>query len=126
MEYEFINDPITGAAKANFSLEHEIMGPWLEVEVGGNAAKLTQILTALNDVSKSRQHEVLITGHEYSVEISHSDVVVKNNAGINGTATDIPQELSEEFENFDQNNEACCGTEDFKALLMSWARFTNK
>ena len=86
MEYEFINDPITGAAKANFSLEHEIMGPWLEVEVGGNAAKLTQILTALNDVSKSRQHEVLITGHEYSVEISHSDVVVKNNAGIIGAA----------------------------------------
>jgi uncharacterized protein YacL (UPF0231 family) len=125
MEYEFINDPITGSAKANFSLEHEIMGPWLEVEVGGNTDKLTELLTAINDVVKGSHHEVMITGHEYSVEISDADVVVKNNASINGTAAEIPIELAEEFENYDQNSEASCGTEDFKALLMSWARFTN-
>ena len=124
MEYQFINDPITGLTKANFSLEHEIMGPWLEVEVGGNTDKLTELLTAINDVATGSHHEVMITGHEYSVEISHADVVVKNNASINGTAAELPIELAEEFENYDQNSEASCGTEDFKALLMSWARFT--
>jgi hypothetical protein len=125
MEYEFINDPITGSVKANFSLEHEIMGPWLEVEVGGNTDKLTELLNAINDVNKGSYHEVMITGHEYSIEISRDDVVVKNNAGMNGTAAELPIELSEEFENYDQNSEASCGTEDFKALLMSWARFIN-
>ena len=34
MEYEFINDPTTRYAKAKFSFEHEVFGPWLEVEVG--------------------------------------------------------------------------------------------
>tara|TARA_B110000238_G_C16050738_1_gene406017 strand:- start:511 stop:891 length:381 start_codon:yes stop_codon:yes gene_type:complete len=125
MEYEFINDPITGSVKANFSLEHEIMGPWLEVEVGGNANKLTELLSAINDVGKGLHHQVMIIGHEYSIEISRADVVVKNNAGMNGTSAELPVELSEEFENYDQNSEASCGTEDFKALLMSWARFIN-
>jgi uncharacterized protein YacL (UPF0231 family) len=125
MEYEFINDPITGSVKANFSLEHEIMGPWLEVEVGGNANKLTELLSAINDVGNGSHHQVMIIGHEYSIEISRADVVVKNNAGMNGTSAELPIELSEEFENYDQNSEASCGTEDFKALLMSWARFIN-
>ena len=125
MEYEFINDPITGSAKANFSLEHEVMGPWIEVEVGSNTDKLTELLTALNEVAKGASHELMITGHEYSVEISQADVIIKNNASINSTAEELPIELAEEFENYDQNSEASCGTEDFKALLMSWARFTN-
>ena len=124
MEYEFINDPITGSAKANFSLEHEVMGPWLEVEVGGNTEKLTALLTAISDVGKGTHQDVFITGHEYSIEISNSDVVIKNNAGMNGTASELPIELAEEFENYDQNSESSCGLEDFKTLLMSWARFT--
>ncbi len=125
MEYEFINDPTTGSAKANFSLEHEVMGPWLEVEVGGDTAKLTALLTAISDVDKGKHQEVLITGHEYSIEISNEDVIIKNNAGMNGSAAELPIELSEEFENFDQNSESSCGLDDFKTLLMSWARFTN-
>ena len=125
MEYEFINDPITGSAKASFSLEHEVMGPWLEVEVGGDTEKLTELLTAINDVDKGRHHDVIITGHEYSIEISCEDVIVKNNASMNGTSSDLPIELAEEFENYDQNIESSCGLEDFKTLLMSWARFTN-
>ena len=125
MEYEFINDPITGSAKANFSLEHEVMGPWLEIEVGGDTQKLTALLTAISDVDKGKQHEILITGHEYSIEISNEDVIIKNNAGMNGTAAELPIELSEEFENFDQNSESSCGLDDFKTLLVSWARFTS-
>jgi uncharacterized protein YacL (UPF0231 family) len=124
MEYEFINDPITGSAKANFSLEHEIIGPWLEVEVGASTEKLTELLTAISDVSSGKYHDVMITGHEYSVEISEQDVIVQNNASINGTATEVPIELSEEFENFDQNSMSSCGLEDFRGLLKSWASFT--
>ena len=125
MEYEFINDPVTGSAKANFSLEHEIMGPWLEVEVGTSIDKLTELLTAIADVNRGKHQEVLITGHEYSVEISTQDVIVQNNASINtnGTATEVSIELSEEFDNFDQNSMSSCGLEDFKNLLASWARF---
>lgn len=124
MEYEFINDPITGSARANFSLEHEVIGPWLEIEVGHDTAKLKELLTAISDVDKGKHHEVIIEGREYTVEISDEDVIVKNNAGMNGTATELPLELAEEFDNYDQNSMGSCGLDDFRTLLLSWAKFT--
>jgi uncharacterized protein YacL (UPF0231 family) len=123
MEYEFINDPITGTARANFSLDHEIMGPWLEVEVGHCPDKLAALLTAINEVDKGTKHEVLISGAEFSAEISKDDVVILNNASLNGDATEISDELTEQFDNFDQYNESACGLDDFKILLVSWSRF---
>jgi|TARA_B110000881_G_scaffold36886_1_gene29460 hypothetical protein len=123
MEYEFINDAITGIARANFSLDHEIMGPWLEVEVGHCPDKLTALLTAIHDVDMGSQHEILISGAEFSAEISKDDVVILNNASLNGDSTEISDELTEQFDNFDQYNESGCGLDDFKTLLMSWSQF---
>ncbi len=42
MEYQFIDDPLTGSAIAKFSLDHEVIGPWLEVEVGTDTDKLSK------------------------------------------------------------------------------------
>jgi len=124
MEYEFLHDAITGEAKAHFSLEHEVVGPWIEVELGHDSAKLTELLTAIDNVEKGYQREVVITGHEYSVVISQDDVEIQTNASLNDTDL-LPEILSTDHIHFDQNESAFCGIDDFRVLLLSWSKFTH-
>ncbi len=125
MEYQFIDDPITGAAIARFSLEHEVMGPWLEVEVGTDAKKLAQLLAAMSDIEEDKQSEITITGSEYSVSFSRGDVTVQTNASMNGVEV-LPDALIEENIDFDQQDSSSCGSDDFRELLLSWAKFVRK
>jgi uncharacterized protein YacL (UPF0231 family) len=124
MEYEFIHDAVTGDAKARFSIEHEVVGPWIEVELGHDSAKLTQLLTAIDNVEKGHQNEVIITGHEYSVAISQHDVEIQTNASLNG-AEPLSEMLTTDHIHYDQNESAACGIDDFRTLLLSWSKFTN-
>jgi len=124
MEYEFIHDVITGRAKARFSLEHELIGPWIEVELGDDRAKLTQLLTAIDHVENGVKNEVVITGHEYTVMISLSDVEIHTNASLNDDDI-LPDMLTTEHIHFDENDGAACGIDDFRQLLLSWSKFTN-
>ncbi len=123
MEYEFIHDATTGNAKAKFSFEHQIIGPWLEIEVGHDTAKLTEILTAIDEIESGKLQEALITGHEYSVLLDRQDVQIQANALLNGEIQ-LPEELSSDELNFDSQDASICGVEDFRALLLSWAKFT--
>ena len=124
MEYEFLHDAITGEAKARFSLEHEVIGPWIEVELGRDSNKLTSLLTAIDQVEKGQKGEVVIAGFEYSVAISKTDVEIQPNASLNG-AEPLSEMLTSEHINIDQNEVAACGLDDFRTLLLSWAKFTN-
>jgi uncharacterized protein YacL (UPF0231 family) len=125
MEYQFINDPITGVAIAKFSLEHEVIGPWLEVEIGDSTEKLTQLLAAMEDVDRSKKSEVMITGNEYSIVLTRGDVTVQTNASMNGVEV-LPESLREESVDFDQLDSSSCGSDDFRELLLSWAKFIRK
>jgi uncharacterized protein YacL (UPF0231 family) len=124
MEYEFINDPTTRYAKAKFSLEHEVFGPWLEVEVGNDPQKLTTLLKVVDkaDHFSAKEHEVI--GNEYTVRIIEKDVSIAANASLNGIEA-LPEALSGDDIEFDCQESASCGLEDFRELLLSWARFTN-
>ena len=124
MEYEFLHDAITGEAKARFSLEHEVVGPWMEVELGHDSNKLSQLLIAIDQVEKGLQSVVVITGHEYSVAINQTDVEIQTNASLNG-AEPLSEMLTSEHIHLDQNESAACGLDDFRLLLLSWAKFTN-
>ena len=124
MEYEFIHDATTGEAKARFSLEHEVIGPWIEVELGRSRDKLTELLTAIDKVEKGESTEILITGSEYSVTLSRDDIEVQTNASLNGSEP-LAEMLTDEHINLDQNEIAGCGIDDFRLLLLSWAKFTN-
>ncbi len=123
MEYDFIHDAVTGNAKAKFSFEHQIIGPWLEVEIGQSTDKLTQILTAIDNVASRKTQEVLISGHEYSVLVNGDDVTIQANAALNGVEQ-LPEELSSDDMSFDNQEGASCGIDDFRTLLLSWAKFT--
>lgn len=123
MEYEFIHDAVTGGAKAKFSLEHQIIGPWLEIELGQSMEKLEEVLTAIDGIESGKWQERLITGHEYSLVVSHDDVHIQANALLNGEEK-LPEEFSEDGMNFDGQDSSSCGVDDFRTLLLSWAKFT--
>lgn len=122
MEYDYVHDTITGGSRAIFSTEHEVMGPWLEVEVGSEQEKLKALLVAIDEVEQGRQQEVMITGSEYSVKISKEDVHVATNVSLNG-AEHLPQELAGEAIDFDATGSTECGIDDFRHALLAWARF---
>lgn len=123
MEYEFIHDTVTGNAKAKFSFEHQVFGPWLEVEVGQNMDRLTHILTAIDEVTSEKCHEKHISGSEYSLLVSRNDAHIKANGLLNGT-TMLPDELTDDDLHIDENDSSSCGLDDFRTLLLSWAKFT--
>jgi uncharacterized protein YacL (UPF0231 family) len=125
MEYQFINDPITSGAMAKFSLEHEVIGPWLEVEVGADPVKLANLLSVIADIEQEKKLEVTIAGSEYTVVFNRGDVTVQTNASMNGVEV-LPDALMEEDIDFDQHDSSSCGLEDFREILLSWAKFINK
>ena len=124
MEYEFINDSLTGAVTARFSMEHEIMGPWLEVEIGNSISKLTQLLETIADVKTRQQQDVQIIGAEYTLTFSEDSVHIMANSDFesNNSEDNESNELEEGLMT-DYDASAECGIEDFKALLLMWSNF---
>lgn len=129
MEYEFVNDAITGEARALFSLEHEVIGPWMEVEVGRDINKITELLTAVDNIEKGKASEVLIEGSEYSITLSKEEVAIQTNLSMNGSLNGggegLAEMLTEEHIHLDLKEMASCGLEDFRTLLLSWGKFTS-
>jgi hypothetical protein len=129
MEYEFVHDAITGQARALFSLEHEVIGPWMEVELGNNVDKLTKLLTEIDNVETGQANEVTITGSEYSITLNRDDISIQTNVSMNEVldihGEGLPEMLTDEHIHLDQNEIAGCGLDDFRLLLLSWGKFTN-
>ena len=126
MEYEFINDSLTGAVTARFSMEHEIMGPWLEVEIGNRISKLTQLLETIADVKTRQQQDVQIIGAEYTLTFSEDSVHVMANSDFGSNNSESNNSESNELEDglmTDYDASAECGIEDFKTLLLMWSNF---
>lgn len=122
MEYDYVHDTITGNAIARFSSEHEVIGPWLEVEVGRDAKTVEKILMALDAVKSGTTKDEVVVGAEYTLNITAGDVSIETNASLNGEAN-LPEALQGDDLDFDVQNSASCGLEDFREMLMSWARF---
>jgi len=122
MEYEFIYDSLTGSTAARFSMEHEIMGPWLEVEVGKDVKKIARLLDVIDDVSTRQQHDISITGNEYSLIFSEDSVQVILNSEYEVLLDASNKELEQNLPtDYDSSTE--CGIEDFKTLLIKWSAF---
>lgn len=125
MEYQYRLDPSTGNVSALFSFEHEVFGPWLEVEVGRDATKLATVLKAVDDIIKGKCNEVTFTGNEYTVFIEKEDVSVITNISLNGCGG-LPENLIEQGLALDESCTASCGIDDFHSMLLSWTNFLTK
>ena len=125
MEYEFFNDPTTGRASAKFSLEHQNLGPWLEIELAKNTKKLAEVLMALNKVEQGKSYEEQIIGHEFSLFIEENDVIIRHNSVLNGRNDQTDEALQEGLYDDEFNAISQCGLDDFHQLLLSWAKFVS-
>ena len=123
MEYEFRNDPTTGQARAQFSFEQEMLGPWLETEVANNGEMLSALLLAISQIEQGEKQELTITGKEYSITLSEHDATVQPNITMNGV-DELPEALSSDDLIFDEQVISSCGLDDFRQVLLSWAKFT--
>jgi len=121
MEYEFVHDSFTGLATARFSMEHEIMGPWLEVEVGKSLDKLKTLLDVIDDVKERKQKDITVNGVEYTLIFSEDSVKVISNTDFEYMGSENTE--LEEGLNTDHDSSAECGIEDFKELLIKWSVF---
>lgn len=125
MEYQYQLDTSSGQARATFSLEHEIFGPWFEVEIGHNIEKLTQVLEVIDQVLHGKISEKVIAGSEYSVVIDQDDVFVVPNVSLNGSLNGkegLPEELAEQGLILDIDS-ASCSIDDFRNAVLAWSQF---
>jgi len=120
MEYEFIHDSLTGAATARFSMEHEIVGPWLEVEIGISQTKLSNLLEAVKKFEQQPSQDVVVSGVEYTLIFSEDSVSIVSNANfeMDNENNEIEQGLNTDFD-----SSAECAIEDFTELLFKWQDF---
>jgi hypothetical protein len=130
MEYEFIHDPSTGVASARFSMEHENIGSWLELELAADKQKLEKLLIAIDDVETGKKQEIRIVGQEFSVLVEKNDVTIEHNSLLDDSDSveliaSKERLLSEELHNDEFNAMSQCGLDDFHQLLLSWAKFIN-
>lgn len=125
MEYQFIDDPITGSLRAKFSFEHEVIGPWLEVEVGKDLNKIAMLLAAVTEVEQGKKADAIFIGSEYTTVINIGEVMVQSNSSMNNTEA-LSDMLVEEKFDFDQQDECSCGSEDFIELMNAWKKFVSK
>ena len=128
MEYEYIYDATTGAVRAKFSLEHQVIGAWLEVELANDQAKLTRVLNAIEQADKSGQEQT-IAGQEYAITVYRDEVVIQTNASVEDGQSALngmmPDHLAADGFDYDNTEQASCGLEDFRECLLTWSRFHN-
>ncbi len=117
MDYEFRRN-LYGHYQAEFSMGHEAFGLWLTEELATNLAMLSSLLVKI-DMLKSRQSwQYLQPGQEFILTMSQDGVEVRA-----ALLDDIADEAPDELNHYDQESYACCGLDDFRQLLQSWAEF---
>ncbi|EOW2078349.1 YacL family protein [Vibrio mimicus] len=119
MEFEFIKNTLLGEYAVKCSMEHQIVGRWLQEEIGQDQAKINQVLALIEQAVKSPAQEFLWTGREISLMVQGDEIQVQDNA----LAYDAEHELESDFFLYDSESVAACGREDFIALLTQWQNF---
>ncbi|HDZ9268119.1 TPA: YacL family protein [Vibrio cholerae] len=119
MEFEFIKNTLLGEYAVRCNMEHQIVGRWLQEEIGQDLAKLKHVLTLIDKAEQSPAQEFLWTGREISLLVQGDEITVQENA----LAYVSEHELETDFALYDSESIAACGREDFVALLTQWQSF---
>ena len=119
MEFEFIRNTLMGEYYVKSSMGHEVVGRWLQEEVGKNIEILTQVEQLISNARTCPQREHILEGTEISLCIEGDEVCITENTL--GLVSD--QVLDSEFELYESESSACCGIEDFCDLIEQWRAF---
>ena len=124
MEYQFSHDLTSRKYRANFYVEHQVFGHWLETEVGDNSEQLAHVLTSLDQHKHHPHQELKIVGRQYTLILTEHDAVVAVSASL--ANTEMSESLLEQELDFDSYESAMAGIDDFHDLLLAWANFLTK
>ncbi|EGQ9057062.1 MULTISPECIES: YacL family protein [Vibrio] len=121
MEFEFIRNTLMGEYYVKCSMGHEIVGRWLQEEIGKDPVKIAQVEALIDKAFSLPSQEYTLTGTEISLMIQGDEVLVQENA----LSHDYDVEMESEFDFYDAESTASCGIEDFVALIEQWKDFLN-
>ncbi len=121
MEFEFIRNTLMGEYYVKCSMGHEIVGRWLQEEIGKDPVKIAQVEALIDKAFSLPSQEHTLTGTEISLMIQGDEVLVQENA----LSHDYDVEMESEFDFYDAESTASCGIEDFVALIEQWKDFLN-
>ncbi|MBE4110583.1 YacL family protein [Vibrio parahaemolyticus] len=121
MEFEFIRNTLMGEYYVKCSMGHEIVGRWLQEEIGKDPVKIAQVEALIDKAFSLPSQEHTLIGTEISLMIQGDEVLVQENA----LSHDYDLEMESEFDFYDTESTASCGIEDFVALIEQWKDFLN-
>ncbi|MCR9607458.1 YacL family protein [Vibrio diabolicus] len=121
MEFEFIRNTLMGEYYVKCSMGHEIVGRWLQEEIGKDPMKIAQVEKLIEQSFSAPSQEHNLTGTEISLMIQGDEVLVQENA----LAHDHDVEMESEFDFYNAESTAICGIEDFMILIERWKDFLN-
>ncbi|MBA5762189.1 YacL family protein [Vibrio sp. 404] len=119
MEFEFIRNTLMGEYYVKCSMGHEIVGRWLQDEVGNDWQKIEQVEQLIVQALTNPQQEHFLLGKEISVSIQSDEVTVQENVLAHGEELDD----GSEFDFYDCESTASCGIDDFSLAIEQWKSF---
>lgn len=119
MEFEFIRNTLMGEYYVKSSMGHEVIGQWLQEEIGKDWSKIEQVEQLIAIAKGAPQQEHSLLGKEVSLTIQGDEVNVQQNALYHSQ----PLELESEFDFYDSESVANCGIDDFAAVIEQWKAF---
>ncbi|CAM3501640.1 hypothetical protein VA7868_01596 [Vibrio aerogenes CECT 7868] len=122
MDYEFKKNSLDGQYYCQCSMGHEIVGRWLQEEIGAEKIRIMQVLQVIELAKKHYDREHCFTGKEISVIICGDEVIVQDNVLLSTADATLNEE---EFPLYESESCGCCGIDDFERLIRQWADFTN-
>ncbi|GAB2668493.1 YacL family protein [Vibrio panuliri] len=119
MEFEFIRNTLMGEYYVKCSMGHEIVGRWLQDEIGKDWQKIECVEAIIEQALAHPHGEQFLEGTEISLAIHGDEVVVQENVLAHGEVMDADSE----FDFYDSESTASCGIEDFAIMIEQWKRF---
>ncbi|MBF8999259.1 MULTISPECIES: YacL family protein [Vibrio] len=119
MEFEFTKNTLLGEYQVKCSMEHQIVGRWLQEEIGRDCTKIDHIFQLIEQAHQYPANELKWSGKEISLLLCDSEVTVQENTMMAGFEEDIDSE----FSLYESESSAQCGLEDFESLLEQWKTF---
>ncbi|MFA0584077.1 YacL family protein, partial [Vibrio sp. 10N.222.51.B2] len=79
MEFEFTRNTLMGEYYVKCSMGHEIVGRWLQEEIGKDKQKLNHVMALIEQSRQDLSNEVTLLGKEISLAINEDDVTIQEN-----------------------------------------------
>ena len=121
MDYEFKKNMFDGQYLCRCSMGHEIIGRWLQEEIGTDSIKINRVFELIEQAKIHSVQEHKLLGREVTMLICGDEVMVQENTLTHPIAADDLEELAV----YDCESAGCCGIEDFEQLMMQWREFVN-